>query len=97
MLGRHLISKHWQKLGKRLRRRKAAALLLAYGVWFGMKQLYFSRLQVLKCCGSAWAVARAIGVRWFCVWTCAGLCRLQLLPLSRLCEEEVVAGVGRTE
>lgn len=31
------------------------------------------------------------------MWMCAGLCHLQLLPLSRLCEEEVVAGACQTE
>lgn len=31
---------------------------------------------------------------WFCVDTCC-TCHLRLLPLSRLCEEEVVAGSKR--
>lgn len=62
-----------------------------------MKRLHFSQLQVLEHHGSAMAIAQDVVAVWFCVWTCAGFCHLQLLSLSRLCKEEVVAGADRTK
>ena len=71
----------------------------SFGVWSVVWDEAVARLPALSA-RAPWeypAVAWDIAVRWFCVWMCAGLCHLQLLPPSRLCEEEVVAGAGWTE
>lgn len=91
VLGGHLIPKHQQKLVKRL----SFSLSLQGAV--GDEAVAFLpalSAQALQECPD---IAPAIAVRWFCVWTCAGLCHLQLPPPSRLWEEEVVAGAGWTE